>query len=115
MAPYLDHVYGNPSSLHRFGQQARKAVDEAREQVAHLVGSDPDEIFFTSGGTEADNWAVNGAAAALEGRVVTTAIEHHAVLHSAEALRHQQREVVIAGVDGRGLVDPESLVSLAGS
>ena len=106
MLPYLRESFGNPSSLHWFGQRARAAVEEARAQVAALVGASAPEIVFTSGGSESDNLALRGAVAKARGarrRVLTTAIEHHAVLNTAKALREEGHpvEVVRAGEDGR--------------
>jgi len=92
MLPYLDEYFGNPSSLHRFGRDARQAVDEARDKLAGALGAEPGEIVFTSGGTEADNFALIGAAMAGRKRgkdhVITSAVEHHAVL---ETCRHLER------------------------
>ena len=85
MLPYLNNIYGNPSSLHSVGQRAKEALDAARETVAQCLGCEPREIIFTSGGTEADNWAVFGTAKRMGKRgkhIVTTAIEHHAILIS---------------------------------
>ena len=99
MLPVMTDVYGNASSIHHFGQVARQRLDSARAQLAAMLGADPQEIVFTSGGTEADNLAIFGAAA--RGHVVTTAFEHPAVLAAAQTLDH-----TIVPVDGRGLVDP---------
>ncbi len=101
--PAMTEVYGNASSIHHFGQAARHRLDDARKQVAALLGADPEEIVFTSGGTEADNLAVFGASAG--GHVITTAFEHPAVLASAAQLP----EVTRVAVDGRGMVDPEAI------
>jgi cysteine desulfurase len=106
MLPILRDGFGNPSSLHWFGQQARAAVDTAREQVAALVGASPGEIVFTGGGTEADNMALRGAAAAAREprrKVVYSAIEHHAVMNTAKALAEEGVPVASArvGIDGR--------------
>ncbi len=102
MLPMLTEVYGNASSIHHFGQIARQKLDAARAQIAALLGADPQEIVLTSGGTEADNLAIFGAAGG--GHVVTTAFEHPAVLAAAQKLDH-----TIVPVDSRGLVDPESV------
>ncbi len=99
MLPMMTEVYGNASSIHYFGQTARQKLDAARGQVAEMLGADPQEIVFTSGGTEADNLAIFGAGAG--GHVVTTAFEHPAVLAAAQNLDH-----TIVPVDGLGLVDP---------
>jgi cysteine desulfurase len=106
MLPVLRDGFGNPSSLHWFGQQARAAVDMAREQVAALVGASPAEIVFTGSGTEADNMALRGAAAAAREprrKIVYTAIEHHAVMNTARALAEEgfPVETVRARADGR--------------
>jgi cysteine desulfurase len=112
MLPFLRDHFGNPSSLHWFGQRARAAVEEARASVAALVAADPCEIVFTASGTESDNMALRGAAARAPGSraaVVCSAIEHHAVLHTARAMREEGRPVGIARVDEGGLVDLEDL------
>lgn len=115
MRPHLtDHV-GNPSSAHAAGRAARAAVETAREQVASAVGASPLEVVFTSGGTESDNTAVKGIAAAARdaGRgahVVTTAIEHHAVLDAAASLQEQGFEVTLVPPQPDGVVDPERLL-----
>ena len=86
MLPYFTQYYGNPSSIHSFGRQAKHAMDKARERVAAALGAATDEVFFTGSGTEADNWAVKGVAFANKGRgnhIITTKIEHHALLHTA--------------------------------
>ncbi len=112
MRPYLTEIYGNPSSVHEYGREARLAVERARRQVASALGADPGEIYFTGCGTEADNWAIVGAARARakKGRhIISTTIEHHAVLHPLEALEKQGYEVTYLPVDAYGLVSPESL------
>jgi len=112
MLPYLRESYGNPSSLHWFGQRARAAVEEAREQVAALVGATAPEIVFTAGGSESDNMALRGALAMASGarrKLVTTAVEHHAVLNTAKALRGEGHPVEIARVGEDGRVDLDDL------
>lgn len=112
MLPVLREGFGNPSSLHWYGQQARALLDEARAHVASLIGATPSEIVFTAGGTEADNIALRGAAAAARGprrKVVYSAIEHHAVLNTARALAGEGRPVEVARVGADGLVDIEDL------
>jgi cysteine desulfurase len=107
MMPTLEGVYGNPSSMHGFGQQAHQLVDLARSQVADGLGASPEEIIFTSGATEANNLALIGVMNALahqKKHLVVSAIEHHAVLHTAEALAHQGYEVTYLPVDDSGLV-----------
>jgi cysteine desulfurase len=112
MLPALRDGFGNPSSLHWFGQRARAAVDDAREQVAALIGAGPAEVVFTSSGTEADNAALRGVAGSAQGarrKIVVSAIEHHAVLHTARALAGEGFPVEVARVTGDGLVDLEDL------
>jgi cysteine desulfurase len=116
MLPYLSGEFGNASSIHTFGQKARAAVETAREQVAALIGARPQEIVFTSGGTEADNHAIFGVVrAAIDGsntarpHVVTTVIEHEAVLNACQALEKEAVEVSFVGVDRDGVVDPQSI------
>lgn len=113
MLPFLKSVYGNPSSLHFFGREARKALDESREKVARALGATPEEIIFTSGGTEANNLAIQGVARALSsgGRkhIITSAIEHHAVLDTVNYLRSAGFEVTFLPVDEYGMVDPGEL------
>lgn len=110
MRHYLEEVFGNPSSLHAFGQEARAGVEQARAVLAGALGCRPEEVCFTSGGTEADNWALAGAArAAGGGRIVTTAIEHHAVWHTCRHLERQGWEVAYARVDRYGVVDPDEV------
>jgi cysteine desulfurase len=112
MLPFFTARAGNASSLHAFGQEARAAVDEARAQVARAIGAHPNEIVFTSGATESDNLAVTGVALATEGRghhIVTTAIEHHAILESCHVLEQQGYAVTYVPVDSRGIVDPDDV------
>ena len=107
MLPILREGWGNPSGIYREAQRARQALDEARDVVAGRLGCTPGEIVFTSGGTEADNAAIRGVAAAATGRhMITSAIEHHAVLEPLEALEREGWEVTILPVDGEGFVDP---------
>jgi cysteine desulfurase len=108
MLPFFSTAFGNASSLYSLGQEAREAVEIARAQVAEAIGADPDEVFFTSGGTEADNWALKGAALAFDrpGHILLSSIEHHAVLEAGEWLRDQGWNVELVPVDGCGLVDP---------
>ncbi len=112
MLPFLREGFGNASSAHRFGQEARRAIDRARAEVAALIGAHADEIIFTSGGTEADNLAVFGLAAARQdGRrhLVTSAIEHHAVLHAMEHLAKSGYELALAAPGPGGRIDPAAL------
>ncbi len=111
MLPYLsDPVYGNPSSVHRYGRAARHALDVAREQVAQLVGAEASQLTFTSGGTEADNLALKGFAARQPGqRILVNATEHAAVIEPAQALSRQGVQVDFIPVDDRGRVDLQAL------
>jgi len=109
MLPYLTEKIGNPSSLHGWGQEARAGMEGARATLAGALRCDLEEVHFTSGGTEADNWAIKGVAAASKRRgrrIVTTAVEHYAVQHTCQYLEGLGYEVVYAPVDGGGLVDP---------
>ena len=104
--------FGNPSSVHGFGREARKAVDEAREKVAALLNAEPNEIFFLSGGTEADNLALKGVALANRKKgnhIITSSIEHHAVLHTCEFLQKQGFEITYLPVDEYGMIRLEDL------
>jgi cysteine desulfurase len=112
MVPFFSESFGNPSSIHFFGQESRAAVDEAREQIASLIGAQREEIIFTSGGTEADNLALKGVALANRQRgnhIITTSIEHHAVLRSCGSLEELGFLVTYLSVDGHGLVDPDEV------
>ena len=115
MLPHFTRDYGNPSSLYRFAQEGKTHLEEARAQVAACLNAKPEEIYFTSGGTEADNWALRGVAElmALKGKktghIITSAIEHHAILHTAQYLEKQGYEVTYLPVDQDGLVDPANL------
>ncbi|MGD0163250.1 MAG: cysteine desulfurase family protein [Candidatus Sulfotelmatobacter sp.] len=106
MRPYFGERFGNASSIHHHGQQTRAAVEHARDSVASLLGCRPSEIVFTSGGTEADNLAIAGLASAGD-HIITSSIEHHAVLHACRHLEETGCEVTYLPVDGRSLVDPE--------
>jgi cysteine desulfurase len=112
MRPYLNELYGNPSSAHTFGRRMRLSVERAREQVADLVGaSDPSEIVFTSCGSESDNWAIRGALELNHDRrhIITTRVEHEAVRNLCESLERSGYEVTWLEVDGEGLLDPDAL------
>ena len=113
MLPYMTECYGNPSSLHSFGRAARQACARGRVQVAGLLGAAAAEIFFTSGGSESDNWALKGLAWAhqAQGRhIITSSVEHHAVLHACAWLEQQGFTVTYLPVDAAGRVTPESVV-----
>lgn len=112
MMPYLTENFGNPSSVYQIAQLNKKAIDEARETIAKYLGAKANEIYFTSGGTEADNWAIKGIAEANKEKgnhIITSKIEHHAVLHTCEYLEKQGYEVTYLDVDENGVVDLEQL------
>lgn len=112
MLPYFTEVYGNPSSIHATGRTAHKAVDQARRQVAAAIGAQPQEIYFTAGGSESDNWAIKGTALAQQRKgnhIITSAIEHHAVLHTCAWLEKHGFEVTYLPVDEFGRVNPEDV------
>ncbi|MBU0609997.1 MAG: cysteine desulfurase NifS, partial [Armatimonadetes bacterium] len=112
MLPYLQDQFGNPSSVYTFAGESRAALDRAREQVAALINADPREIIFTGGGSEADNLAIKGYAWAHQDRgkhIITSAVEHHAVLHACDRLAKMGFEVTTLCVDQYGLVDPQQV------
>ena len=112
MVPYFTQRFGNPSSLHSVGQEARYALDEARERVAGVLNCRSREIVFTAGGTESDNAAIHGVATALHetgNHIVTSSVEHHAVLHACQYLESQGFEVTYLSVDADGMVQPEAV------
>ena len=113
MLPYYKEVYGNPSSLYSVGQKAKAALEEARETVAACLGAGAGEIYFTSCGTESDNWAIKGAAHAMRKKgkdhIITSAFEHHAVLHTCQALEKEGFTVTYLPVHENGIVRPEEL------
>ena len=112
MQPYFTESFGNPSSIYSYGQEAKAAIEEARSKVAALIGSKSEEVIFTSGGSEADNFAVSGMALAKEGKgnhVITSAIEHHAVLEVCKFLEKRGFEVTYLPVDSYGVVDPQDV------
>jgi len=110
MRPYFIESFGNASSIHRQGQRARAAVEQAREHVAELIGSRPAEVVFTSGGTEGDNLAIFGVVSPGQ-HIITTAIEHHAVLNACKKLEAEGVELTIITVDGQGRVNPDDVKS----
>ncbi|MDN7013658.1 cysteine desulfurase NifS [Methanoculleus sp. FWC-SCC3] len=110
MLPYFSERFGNPSSLYSLAREAKEAVEEARGRVAAAIGATPEEVFFTSGGTEADNWAIKGTALRGKGdHIVTSAIEHHAVLHTCRSLEKQGYRVTYLPVDEFGRVEPAAV------
>ncbi|OPX62640.1 MULTISPECIES: cysteine desulfurase NifS [unclassified Methanoregula] len=112
MAPYHAERFGNPSSIYSIARESKKAVEAARGQVAKALGADPDEIYFTSGGSESDNWAIKGVALANRQKgnhIITTKIEHHAVLHTCQYLEKEGFRVTYLPVDRYGLVSPADL------
>jgi cysteine desulfurase len=114
MLPYFSEKYGNPSSIYSLGRQTRETVDDARLKVATILGCESQEIFFTSGGSESDNWAIRGVALAniKKGKhLITSKFEHHAILHTMKALEKEGFEVTYLDVTSKGLVTPESLAA----
>jgi len=114
MRPYFSEKYGNPSSIHSFGQETKTAIEKARGQVAGLIGAKPEEIVFTSGGTEADNFALEGVAYANEAKgnhIIASAIEHHAVTECCEFLKKRGFQITLLPVDKYGLVDPQAVAN----
>ena len=112
MLPYFTDVFGNPSTIYSYGQEAKGAIEEARAKVAELIGARGEEITFTSGGTEADNFALKGVAYANEHKgdhIITTSIEHHAVVESCKFLERRGFKVTYLPVDEHGLVDPDDV------
>lgn len=112
MIPYYTEKFGNPSSLYAPGLAAKEGLDKARVQVAELINAEPNEIFFTSCGTEADNWVLEGVADALKKKgnhIITTTIEHHAILHTCQYMEKHGVEVTYLDVDNEGFVNPEDL------
>jgi len=112
MIPYYTEYYGNPSSVYGFAQKTKAAVEDSRRIIAEFIGADANEIYFTAGGTESDNWAVKSAAYSLREKgkhIITTKIEHHAVLHTCEFLEKNGFDVTYLDVDENGLVNPDEL------
>ena len=112
MMPYLTEEYGNPSSLYRFGNHAKRAIEQARKEVADVLGAEPFEILFTGSGTEADNWVkeiMRSLKARGKNHFITSAVEHHALLHSAQRLQKEGFEVTFIPVDREGQIDPEQV------
>lgn len=115
MAPYFCDIYGNPSSLHHMGQKAHSALEEARLATANAIGCERSELYFTSGGSEADNWAIKGTAElmAKKGKkhIISTTVEHHAVLHTLKKLEKQGFEITLLPVSSDGFVSPGDVAS----
>ena len=112
MKPYFTEYYGNPSAIYTFAGTANDAVTSAREEIANVIGAKPEEIYFTAGGSESDNWALKATAEAYASKgkhIITSKIEHHAILHTAQWLEKQGYEVTYLDVDENGLVDLEQL------
>ncbi|WP_024622040.1 cysteine desulfurase NifS [Metaclostridioides mangenotii] len=113
MLPYFTEYFGNASSFHTFGREAKEALDKAREQVADLINAKPGEVYFTAGGSESDNWALEGVAFANREKgnhIITTKIEHHAILHTCEYLaKHHGFEITYLDVDSEGKIDLKEL------
>lgn len=113
MMPYFSQYFGNPSSVHGFGREVKGVVDEAREHVAKIIGATPAEVYFTGGGSESDNWALKGTAFQLKDKgnhIITSKIEHHAILHTCEYLeKHHGFEVTYLDVDQYGLINLDEL------
>lgn len=112
MLPYFSEKFGNASSIYSTGREARQALEGARKSIAKQLNCKPEELFFTSGGSESDNWAIKGIAKARQGKgnhIITSKIEHHAVLHACEALEKEGFSVTYLDVDESGLVDPRAV------
>lgn len=112
MLPYFTETFGNPSSVHKFGREAKSVMNESREKVATLINAKREEVYFTGGGSEADNWAIRGVAHANRKKgnhIITCTIEHHAVLHTCQALEKDGFEVTYLKVDADGLIDLKEL------
>lgn len=113
MLPYFRENFGNASSIYKLGRDAQKAVETAREKVAKAIGAEPREIYFTSCGSESDNWAIKGTAELMSAKgrkhIITSVFEHHAVLHTTEYLEKHGFEVTYVPVSDKGLIDPEDV------
>ena len=115
MKPYFTDIFGNPNSQHAYGREAVKAVDEARDTIAAIINCKPNELYFTSGGTESDNWALRGAASAFKNKgrhIIISPIEHAAMITTARVLEKEGYEISFMKVDGEGFVDLEHLKSI---
>ncbi len=112
MLPYLEEQYGNPSGIYEFAEKSKEAVDRVREIIAASINAKPGEIYFTSGGTESDNWALAGMAEALSGKgnhIITTAIEHHAIINTCEYLKQRGFDITYLDVNKEGIINPKQL------
>ena len=112
MLPYFSELYGNPSSVYEFASQNKKALDEARLTLANSIGAESAEVYFTGGGTESDNWALIATAEAYEGKgkhIITSKIEHHAILHTCEYLQKRGYEITYIDVDENGIIKLDQL------
>lgn len=112
MTPYFTEYYGNPSSIYSFAGESKKAVEDARKTIADFIGAKPEEIYFTGGGSESDNWALKATAEAYESKgkhIITSSIEHHAILHTCEYLERKGYEITYLDVDEYGTVNPEDV------
>lgn len=112
MTPYFTEYYGNPSSIYSFAGESKKAVEDARKTIADFIGAKPEEIYFTGGGSESDNWALKATAEAYASKgkhIITSLIEHHAILHTCEYLERNGYEITYLDVDEYGTVNPEDV------
>jgi len=111
MLPFFKEKFGNPSVIYDLGVEAKKAIEKSRNKIAELINASPDEIFFTSGGTESDNWAIKGIAESYPEKkhIITSNIEHHAVLNTIEWLEAKGYEITYLKVDAQGLINPEDV------
>ncbi len=112
MLPYFSELYGNPSSIYSIAQKSKEAITKGREQIAAVLGTNPENIYFTAGGSESDNWALKATFDAFKSKgnhIITTKIEHHAILHTCEYLEKQGARITYLNVDKNGVVDLEEL------
>lgn len=112
MLPYFTEKFGNPSSIYSIGEESKLAIDKARERVAKLINADPKEVIFTAGGSESDNWALEGVVDALKDKgnhIITTYVEHHAILHTAEYLEKHGIDVTYVNIGADGRIDPAEI------
>ncbi|MCI5588102.1 MAG: cysteine desulfurase NifS [Lachnospiraceae bacterium] len=112
MTPYFTEYYGNPSSIYSFAGESKKAVEDARKTIADFIGAKPEEIYFTGGGSESDNWALKATSEAYASKgkhIITSSIEHHAILHTCEYLERKGYEITYLDVDEYGTVNPEDV------